>query len=283
MRKIIGGIIFFILFAIYAQDNTSQSSLPQSQSYDLTNPKVFNYFYKDIYKEDLYPYLKNLESNLQETKEEFSEKEDTIPVRLRLSKEENDTMINQLLDDTRNLNLNSQNQNTEIANIWYAYWRLFNAWEDYIETYVIMEPLNDRAPKLPPFIYNKKETSEEETTLQTTSAGYSYSGPGGVPYEQGTFQQQPTTTKTHTKKKEEISLPPVDSNQARQLIQELVQKHQEQLNTVIEKDYQKELDFQAKVERDKAIKESYLNWKSNQTDLLIQHLEKTLNIKFQSQ
>lgn len=67
-------------------------------------------------------------------------------------------------------------------------------------------------------------------------------------------------------------LPPVNSDRARELVRILEESHRVQMEEMSKKEYTEELNFQAKIVKEVASKETYSNWKSKETDDLIQHL-----------
>lgn len=282
-------LFVFILaasFLVRAQIDEEAETL-DSNSYDLVNPKVFSYLYETIYEEQDIP---------EDADEEDIQKvvEDVVAKRLRISDDQHNEYIAKISDEVRLLGLDTQGEHPEVAVWWYTYWVFFNAWEDYLEEEIIGEPLNQRAPRVDRISYNEEDQEGEEGQTSGRRGNTSAMGPGGgmgpgMGGMQGGGAQgmagggrssSGNRSSRSSQSNQERKLPPVNTAAAKALIEELEASHLAQLESVMEKEYQGELNFQAKVTQDKAEKEAYENWKEAQTDQIILHLEKKLDTKF---
>ncbi len=199
---------------------------------------------------------------------------------------------------TQQLNLDAQGQTREVADIWYSYWRLFNAYEEYLERYILEEPLASSSISLPRYIANvpdeefdPEQMMQQQQMMQmggTPAMGASSGGPSGSfaldrarDVAGGPMAGAPQMmTPTRDRREVDIGdvLPPVFSEEARQRVEELLTSHINQLERVLSREYEMEQGYQARLTQPAAQRDVYDSWKEEQTENMLFHLQETTDL-----
>ncbi len=238
--------------------------------YNILSPRSHANFYYRIEEEDIfYPFQRRLVG-------------EDLSMRTSLSEDDFEEMRVDVWNRTRRLQLDTQGQSFEIANIWYAYWRLFNAWEDYLQRYIIEAPLDNRSPVLPKYIANVPDDDEfdPETFGRQQMPGMGGMQPmgapmGGAPMAGGPMGGMETTRTAPGRRgvpEPEIQLPPVTMQEALALIEELETSHRNQLDRIMRDENRMEQAYQGRIAFQRARIETYHNWKDEQTVDILHHL-----------
>lgn len=231
--------------------------------HDILSPRGYEMIHYRVEEDDLlFPFQRRLIG-------------DVLSKRMSFIEEDYETLRNDVWHRTRLMNIDTQGRPEELASLWYAYWRLFNSWESYIERYILEENLNMRSPQLPKYIANAPDEEFDPDTIrrQATMPGGMMMDPMmGMP---GGGMQPTQTARTDPRRRdreEEMTLPPVSRDEVISLIEELGTSHREQLQRILGEENRLEQAYQALIAVQKARIETYNNWKSEETIELLHYL-----------